>query len=117
MKVKPVTSPHLVNGKLSAAAARGKQLYFGHATLDCRKCHPAPLYTDLKSHNAGVEDRFDNNVNWDTPSIIECWRTAPYDHLGSTTIRDRLTYSKHSNASQILTQDELSDLLEFVLSL
>ncbi len=118
MKLKPVPSPHLVKGALSPAAARGKRLYFSHSSLDCRKCHPAPLYTDLVFHNSGIEDPYDASVNWDTPSIAECWRTAPYGHLGSKlTVKEMLSFPSMSNASSVLTEDEMNDLVEFVLSL
>jgi YVTN family beta-propeller protein len=116
--LKPVPSPHLVKGKFSAAASRGKALFFHHPSLDCKKCHPAPLYTGLKSHNSGTVDPYDNNENWDTPSIIECWRTAPYNHLGSEkSVKDRISVTTHTNASKVLTEDEHNDLVEFVLSL
>jgi hypothetical protein len=118
MKLKPVPSPYLVKGKLSDAAARGKRLYFSHSTLDCRKCHPPQLYTDLKFHNSGIVDPYDASQNWDTPSLAECWRTAPYGHLGSMlTVKEIISFPSMSNASTVLTADELSDLVEFILSL
>ena len=49
--LRPVPSPYLVDGKLSAAAQRGKKLFFNDE-VGCAKCHPAepergPLYTDM----------------------------------------------------------------------
>jgi YVTN family beta-propeller protein len=118
MKLKPVPSPHLAKGRLSAAALRGKKLFFGHPSLDCIKCHPAPLYADMKYHNSGIEDPYDASVNWDTPSLVECWRTAPYGHLGSKlTVKEMVSFSSMSNASSVLSQSELDDLVEFILSL
>ena len=46
----PVPSPYLIDGRLGPAALRGKEL-FESAEVGCFKCHPAPLYTDLKMHN------------------------------------------------------------------
>ena len=46
-----------------------------------RDCHPAPLYTDDGFYNAGVFDPDDATLNWNTPSLIEAWRTAPYGHM------------------------------------
>ncbi len=118
MKIKPVPSPYLVKGKLSESAKRGRELFFNKARLYCKECHPEPLYTDKKFYNAGVEDPYDNTVNWDTPSLVECWRTAPYSHLGSkSTIHEMLDFQGMSNASTELTDNEISDLVEFVLSL
>jgi cytochrome c peroxidase len=117
MRLKPVPSPYLVRGQLSASAMRGKDI-FNSSKAGCATCHPAPLYTDMKFHNIGVMDKYDPNINWDTPSIIEAWRTAPYDHLGSAqTVRERIENRGHSVASQKLSQDEIGDLVNFVLSL
>ena len=52
----PVPSPHLVDGQLSPAAERGRQL-FQSQRVGCHSCHPAPRYTDLKSHNVGTRSR------------------------------------------------------------
>ena len=46
--LKPVPSPHLVNGRLSPAARRGQQLFRSKET-GCAECHPPPLFTDLKA--------------------------------------------------------------------
>jgi hypothetical protein len=117
MNLKPVPSPFLVKGRLSTAALRGRDIFKSNKT-DCRNCHSGPLFTDLNKHNTGVIDPFDGNVEWDTPTIIECWRTAPHDHLGSSrTVRERIENKGHSNAKEKLTKEELDDLLEFVLSL
>jgi cytochrome c peroxidase len=118
MKLKPVPSPHLVKGKLSEAAKRGRDLFLNHPTLDCRKCHPSPLYTDLKSHISGIEDPYDATPSWDTPSLIECWRTSPYGHLGSKlTVREMIDLFNIGEVKVNLTQDEINGLVEFVLSL
>ncbi len=117
MRLAPVPSPRLVKGRLSASALRGKTIYNG-SKAGCASCHPGPLYTDKKFHNAGIPDPYDNNVNWDTPTLVECWRTAPYGHMGSKlTVRDILELSGMGAVSTKLTQDELNDLVEFVLSL
>ena len=57
----------------------------------------------------------------DTPTLIECWRTAPYMHDGHyTTIQQLLKEGKHGSVSgdvEGLTDQERKDLVEFVLSL
>jgi len=116
MNMKPVPSPYLVKGRLSESAQRGKDIYYSNK-VNCKICHPAPLFTDNLPANAGVPDPWDANTNWITPHLIEVWRTAPYDHIGShDKLEDILKLKAHSNAGS-LSADEFNDLMEFVLSL
>ena len=118
--VAPLPSPHLVDGQLSAAAERGKQLFFD-SQVGCAHCHPAPLYTDLKTHNVGSKGRYDRRNRFDTPTLIEVWRTAPYLHDGHyVTLRELLNEGQHGHVGghvKGLTDEQRSDLIEFVLSL
>ena len=110
-----IPSPHLRDGKLTPAAKHGEKLFVGVA--GCADCHPRPLYTDLKKHNVITHSAHNHLTDkFDTPALTEVWRTAPYLHDGSaTTVREVLT-GKHGNVAQ-LAPEELSDLIEFVLSL
>jgi YVTN family beta-propeller protein len=116
----PVPSPYLVDGKLSEAAERGKQLFFNEK-IGCATCHPEPLYTDLKMHDVGSSVPYDRRLDFDTPTLIEVWRTAPYMHDGHyTTVKDLLVTGRHGGKSgelDGLTDQDLNDLTEFVLSL
>lgn len=119
MRLKPVPSPKLVKGKLSESAQRGKIIYNDKQKGNCAVCHPAPLFTHLKSTYAGVLDDLDNSA-FDTPSLIEAWRTGPYDHLGShDKIEDDLKIPGHANDVDLnkLSDSEFKDLIEYVLSL
>jgi YVTN family beta-propeller protein len=117
MKLKPTPSPHLVKGKLSASGLRGKELYRSDKT-DCRACHPGPLYTSAKFKYVYIPDPYDANRDIDIPSLVEAWRTAPYDHLGSIlTIKEMVEFPGMSSASSKLAQEEINDLVEFVSSL
>ena len=119
--LRPVPSPQLARGKLSAAARRGEKI-FRSAQTGCANCHPGPLFTDLKSYDVGTRGARDNaNDLFDTPTLVEVWRTAPYLHDGSAaTMREVLTSAnhrdEHGKTSQ-LTADELNDLIAYVLSL
>lgn len=119
--LKPVPSPLLVNGKLSAAAKRGQRL-FRSREVGCTQCHPGPLFTDLQAYDVGTSARTDGSANeLDTPTLIEVWRTAPYLHDGSAaTMRDVLTTRNagdhHGKTSQ-LTPDQINELAAYVLSL
>jgi cytochrome c peroxidase len=118
MELKPMPSFKLEKGRLSAAAQRGKEIYYDQNRVDCIVCHPPPLFTDNKFWNTGVPDPFDANTQWVTPSLTECWRTGPYGHLGSYWgIREILELPGHSNASKKLTMEEIDDLVAYVESL
>jgi YVTN family beta-propeller protein len=115
--LRPVPSPHLVDGHLSPAAERGRKL-FAADELGCARCHPAPLYTDLRSHDVGSRGYFEHATRFDTPTLVEAWRTAPYLHDGRwPTIRELLTAGKHGLDGAELSPRDLDDLVEFVLSL
>jgi len=85
-------------------------------------CHPAPLYTDLNSYDVGTRNRFDRpSDRFDTPTLVEIWRTAPYLHDGSAaSVRDVVTgrnpRDEHGNTSKFSKQ-ELDDLCSYLLSL
>ena len=111
----PEKSPRLVDGDLSPQARRGKAI-FDSPTTGCSGCHPSPLYTDLRRHDVGTAtDPFD------TPTLVELWRTAPYLHHGrAATLRQVLATmnpsDKHGRTSH-LSSDEIDQLVEYLHSL
>ena len=108
-------SPHLEKGRLSGSAIRGKTVF---KQVGCNDCHPAPLYTDNGFHNAGVADQWDANTQWNTPSLIEAWRTNPYGHTGwYDKILDIVKLRAHSLGASNLSAQELDDLVNYVMSL
>ena len=118
--IEPLPSPHLVRGQLSEAANRGKALFFSER-IGCAACHPAPHYTDLLMHDVESKGPYDRHSEFDTPSLIETWRTAPYLHDGRyVTLKQLIQEGKHGKkhgAVEKLTEQEINDLVEFVLSL
>jgi len=109
-------SPFLVHGRLSPAAERGQRL-FESDRVGCAKCHPPPLYTDSKAHDVGSRGEWDRRASFDTPTLLEVWRTAPYMHDGCfTTIEQLLTEGSHGITNK-LSDKEIADLAQFVLSL
>lgn len=114
----PVPSPYLVQGKLSAAAERGRAVF---EKAGCASCHPPPLYTDQKLHDVGTGKGVDAGRPYDTPTLVEVWRTAPYLADGrAATIEDVLTTHNAGDrhgATSALSAREIRDLAEFVLSL
>jgi hypothetical protein len=68
----------------------------------------------------GTAIGLDEGRKFDTPTLVEIWRTAPYLYDGrATTIEDVLTKfnpdDKHGITSN-LTENEIKDLAQFVLS-
>ena len=116
--LQPVKSPYLVNGKLSDAAKRGKILF---ESAECAKCHKGKYYTDMKLYEVGVSDNYPPNKKFDTPTLCEVWRTAPYLYDGrASTLNEMMRKynpeNKHGNTGN-LNQDQLNDLSEYILSL
>ncbi len=58
-------------------------------------------------------------IDFDTPTLVEAWRTAPYLHDGRyATIEQLLTEGKHGlDRTHGLSDQEMNELSEFVLSL
>jgi YVTN family beta-propeller protein len=118
--LRPVPSPHLRDGRMTPAARRGEKLFYGER-INCGRCHPAPLYTDRRRHNVGTRRVNEYTDRFDTPTLIEVWRTAPYLHDGRyTTIEELLVDGRHGlrrTGAVDLSEQEIADLVEFVLSL
>jgi YVTN family beta-propeller protein len=113
--LRPTPSPHLANGRLNAKAQRGKRV-FESDKAGCAKCHPAPLYTDMRKHPVKTTVSYDHD-EIDTPTLIEVWRTPPYLYDGRyTNIRDVLVKGEHGGVDG-LTARQIDYLVEFVLSL
>ena len=115
--LKPIPSPYLVKGKLSASAKRGRKIY---SKAHCDSCHEGPLHTDLQQHNVGTGDGLDKDRKFDTPTLVEVWRTAPYLYDGrAATIEEVIAIynpdDKHGLTSNLSVQ-EITDLANFVLS-
>ena len=113
-----IKGPNLVKGKLSRRARQGQKLF---ESAGCASCHTGELYTDLKRHNLGIGKWLDDGQSFDTPTLIEVWRTAPYLYDGrAATIEDMLKKhnldNKHGHTSD-LTGKQIRDLAELVLSL
>lgn len=116
--MKPVSSPHRVNGKMTGSARRGGKLF---RKAGCAECHPAPLYTDNEMYDVGTGTGREENASFDTPALVEIWRTAPYlyDGRADTMYGVMIDFNKadRHGVTTSLTSGELSDLITFILSL
>jgi YVTN family beta-propeller protein len=111
----PVPSPRLRSGKLSQTAERGRAIF---ESAGCAACHAGPLYSDGKPYDIGTGEP---GQKFDTPTLIEVWRTAPYLHDGrAANMEDVLGHDnkddQHGRTSN-LAPEERAALVEYVLSL
>lgn len=119
--LQPLPSPHLAaDGSLSAAAERGHAIFHEKKTR-CARCHSGPHLTDQKMHSVGTRGERDRSGKFDTPGLVELYRTAPYLHDGSAptlraVLRDRNASNKHGRTAH-LTEQQLDDLLAYLRSL
>lgn len=108
----PVPSPYLVNGELSDKAKEGRKVF---EKLKCGDCHSGPYYTDMKYHRIGEDIEFEKG--WDTPTLREVWRTAPYLFDGrAATMEDVFKEHKHGIDKKV-SDEEIDALVEYVNSL
>ena len=116
--LRPVPSPYLVNGKLSKKAKQGESLF---KQAGCNTCHSGVYWTDGKKYDVGTGIEEYTGVPFDTPTLKEVWRTAPYLYNGSAvTMKEVLTKfnknDKHGVTSK-MTKEEIEALEEYILSL
>jgi DNA-binding beta-propeller fold protein YncE len=110
--LRPVPSPYLVNGELSEKAKEGRKVF---EKLKCGECHSGPYYTDMKMHRIGEDIEFEKG--WDTPALVEVWRTAPYLFDGrAATMEEVFEVHKHG-VDRKLSKKEVEALSEYVNSL
>ena len=124
MSLKPVPSPYLKDGALTKSAKRGEKVF---KKAGCVECHPSnkkspegyPLFTDLRTHQLlGIGN--EEGRAFDTTSLTEIWRTAPYLYDGrALTIEEVLTTCNPKDihgATKDLSKEEVKDLTEYILS-
>ena len=114
----PVPSPYLVKGRLTKNARKGKEIF---AKAGCISCHSGLYHSDGEKYDVGTGIERHKNDSFDTPSLSEVWRTAPYLYDGrAKTMKEVFTEynteNKHGRTS-LLSGKELESLVEYVLSL
>jgi cytochrome c peroxidase len=124
---------------LTAAAERGRKLFFGKA--HCSACHSGPSFTDNGFHNIGIgvgkdgkasdKGRFavsnlpEDISSFKTPTLREIGKSAPYMHDGSMKTLEQVVdhYNKGGIANDQLdeevfalklTKAEAADLVSFL---
>lgn len=111
--LRPVPSPYLINGELTDKAKEGRKVF---EKWGCGECHSGPYFTDMKKHRIGEEVEFEEG--WDTPTLREVWRTAPYLFNGrAATMEEVFGVYKHGVEGKKISKKDVEALTEYVNSL
>jgi len=74
----------------------------------------------MQMHNVDSKSPCDRRSDFDTPILLEVWRTAPYLHDGRyTTIKELIIEDKHGKECNNvdINERQINNLVKFVLSL
>ncbi|MDR1897043.1 MAG: beta-propeller fold lactonase family protein [Prevotellaceae bacterium] len=117
-QLKPLESPYLSEYKKKDSKQKGKKLF---EQSGCILCHSGEYLTDQKKYDVGTGDGEDKGRLFDTPSLREIWRTAPYLYDGrATTLHEVLTTfnreDKHGVTTN-LSKEELDALVLYINTL
>ncbi|MBM3241122.1 hypothetical protein FJZ31_32975 [Candidatus Poribacteria bacterium] len=121
---------HNNNPALIPSQQRGKAIFERAYTNDgryipianrCITCHPAPYYTDRKTHDVGTRAYFDTSGAFDTPQLNNLHESAPYLHDGRCWSIEEIwtihgTEDLHGVVND-LTKQQLIDLIEYLKTL
>ena len=110
--LKPLPSPYLVNGKLSTKAVAGRKVFEKYG---CAACHSGIYYTDMQTHRIGEDVEFEQG--WDTPTLVEVWRTAPYLFDGRAATLEEVFYEHRHGIEGKISRKDAEALAEYVNSL
>ncbi|MBD0777912.1 PD40 domain-containing protein [Maribacter sp. ANRC-HE7] len=120
-------NPH---GELTESQQRGKEIYnrtkdnFGNVIPEnnrCYTCHPAPLYSNLRTADVSTLAVTDDSILFDTPHLGNIYASPPYLHDGrAATLEEIWTVygedNKHGYVND-LTKMQLNDLIDYLKSL
>jgi cytochrome c peroxidase len=130
--IKSLPPPRATRGevKLTAAAQRGRAIFFATRTPDgkeipvsnrCVTCHPPPLYSVRLPFKVGTKGEFDTTEAFDTPHLLGVADTAPYLHDGRAQTLEEIWTLYSTNDSHGVTtymnKIQLNDLVEFLKTL
>jgi YVTN family beta-propeller protein len=114
----PVASPFMKEYREKDSEQVGKKLF---EQAECSQCHNGPYFTDMAKYDAGSGEGNDAGRLFDTPSLSEIWRTAPYLYDGrAATLKEVFTVynvdEKHGFTSK-LSKEELDALILYINTL
>ncbi len=116
--MRPVPSPYLnAKGEMNESAKRGEAIF---EEAKCGLCHTGEYNTDMKRHNVGSGLDEYKNFAFDTPTLTEIWRTAPYLYDGrARTIYEMMKLYNNENKHGLtkhLSDQDLKDLESYILT-
>jgi YVTN family beta-propeller protein len=111
-------SPFLQEYRKKDSKQLGKKLF---EQAGCTQCHNGAYHTDLTKYDVGSGDGNDAGRPFDTPSLSEIWRTAPYLYDGRAATLEEVfiiynTDDKHGYTKK-LSREELDALILYVNTL
>jgi YVTN family beta-propeller protein len=114
-QMSPLESPYLQAYKKTDPKQKGKKLF---EQAGCIACHSGKYLTDMKKYDVGTGEDNDKGRLFDTPSLHEIWRTAPYLYDGrAKTLHEVFSIynqeDKHGY-TQKLSKDELDALILYI---
>jgi YVTN family beta-propeller protein len=114
----PVGSPYLREYKQKDPQQKGRKLF---EQAGCPQCHDGQYLTDRMQYDVGTGDGNDERRAFDTPSLRELWRTAPYLYDGrAETLQD--VFMKYNSGdrhgmTRHLSRKELDALILYIKTL
>jgi YVTN family beta-propeller protein len=114
----PLESPFLKEYKKKDSKQQGKKLF---EQAGCAQCHNGKYLTDLMKYDVGSGDGNDAGRPFDTPSLSEIWRTAPYLYDGRAATLEEVftiynTDDKHGITKK-LNKEDLDALILYLNTL
>jgi cytochrome c peroxidase len=99
-----VESPFIKEYKKKDSKQKGKKLF---EQAGCIQCHNGQNYTDLTKYDVATGDGDDEGRLFDTPSLREAWRTAPYLYDGRAATLEEV-FTKYNSGDRHGTTKNLS---------
>jgi hypothetical protein len=117
-QLEPVESPYMAEYKEKDPQQKGRAIF---DRAGCTQCHNGKYFTDMKKYDVGTGDGNDKGRLFDTPTLREIWRTAPYLYDGRAASIDEVLKihnpeNKHG-VTQNLTPQELELLKLYINAL
>lgn len=115
---RPPRAPNPYRSEDPEALRRGAEVF---RQAGCSECHTAPTYADRFSYDLGLTGKDDLASSFDTPSLRDCYRTAPYLHDGRAATLEAI-FKEHNpddlhGQTGDLSEGAFRDLMRYVRSL
>src|SRR5207302_8941541 len=105
---------------LGEAARRGEKVFRG-ATAGCARCHPAPTFSDGRTHDVGTGERGDIYRGYNPPSLRGLHRRILLLHDGRARTLENLLEGHHAPERVTrrgkLSERDQADLVAYLRSL